>query len=837
MTKIVPDHENGMFSAASFAGVLNEFKKGGAHDVAELPSPPVIAFYGYRGGAGRTTALAHVAAMLAARQVAVVAVDLDLEAPGLHQVLDCPVPEEDRGGLVLLRAAAMAEADELEEALRLAPHIVKSGLDLGTPIRVLPAGRLSVRYLERLEDLGVPLWHIAEEPSPLEALVRRIKEELTPDVVLLDCRTGLSGLAASAVFHLADIVICFVPVSNQSLEGLGVFLKGIQAAKLHRSGSPEVLIVPSMVPDGPEGRSRLELFIPEIESRYAELVLDEKLSDDNAEDLAERIPIVREGIEYRRGIALADYLRSDFIQRSFGAYEALMRDLDGFLQTGSSERSPKIDAKKVLEELGQNADLTNLAFAESTDINVVVKKFIQPSDYRALVDRTTWYVVGAKGAGKTWLWQYLLSDVGQQASTDLSFIAAHGPKDALLTAATLREIDKIARLEKRQLYGAFWLLYAANRILQFRPNLAKPIGARHPAKERQLIDSLAGAAAPGEIQDALVQILRTERAGTFSEELIRNLDAALLADGERPITLLYDGLDTGFGSDEKSIAARSRFVDGLVEAIEPLRGSSKRIAFKLFLREDIYSAISIQNQSHLSAAMVELTWEPSDLWALALNLVAESPAYLECIRGIDPTAGPGQWPREEEQRRALLAPLWGDQMEKGNKVSTARFLQRRTSDGKKRLFPRTLVQLLIAAIEHQLSLPPSGDRVLRSAAIVHGYSKASQMRVDDLRKEYEKLGVYLDALRGMNPTGTEKEIENHLKKGLRNAPQSVDRARKGVQAGLEHAGPGGWHNVIERLSEVGVLAEYKRAKGKGGENKFEIALLYRPGLGIKLVGV
>jgi hypothetical protein len=43
--------------------------------------------------------------------------------------------------------------------------------------------------------------------------------------------------------------------------------------------------------------------------------------------------------------------------------------------------------------------------------------------------------------------------------------------------------------------------------------------------------------------------------------------------------------------------------------------------------------------------------------------------------------------------------------------------------------------------------------------------------------------------------------------------------------------------VIDRLLEIGVLGEYKRARGDGGELKYEISLLYRPGLGIKAFGV
>lgn len=222
-----------MFSAASFAGVLATEPSDAVLPPPTLPVPPVLAFYGFRGGAGRTTALAHYAAQLAARQISTVAVDLDLEAPGLHHVLDCPDAEEGRGVLALLRAAALLDdpSDEARsQALRLVPHVAKSRLEVGAQIRVLPAGRLTAQYLQRLEDLGVPLWHIAEPPSPLEALIHQVRVELKPGAILLDCRTGLSGLAASAMFHVADVVVLCVPVSVQSLDGLEVVLKGVHAS-------------------------------------------------------------------------------------------------------------------------------------------------------------------------------------------------------------------------------------------------------------------------------------------------------------------------------------------------------------------------------------------------------------------------------------------------------------------------------------------------------------------------------------------------------------------------------------------------------------------------------
>lgn len=826
-----PPSDDAMFSAASFAGVIA--KEPSADTVVPVPpvlrKSPVVAFYGFRGGAGRTTALAHFAAALSARDVSTVAIDLDVEAPGLDRVLDCPPLTEDVGAVALLRAAAQAETDEeRSSALRLAPHVVKSGLDVGAPIRVLAAGRLSTTYLERLEDLGVALWHIAEPPSPLQALVDQVRSELQPDVILVDCRTGLSGLSASALFHVADLVVLCITVTDQSIEGLQVVLRGVHAARAQRNGAPELLIVPTMVPEGPEGRGRLEEFLAKIDTHYARI-----FGQKEAEfDPSEQTPVVREGVEYRRGVALADHLRADFVQRSAGTYSALTRELDNLLGLDRTAKGEvkEVDAHAVLEEL-DSTSLKKLAFAEEVEAEQLVKKFIRPSDFRAITDPTTWYVVGAKGAGKTWMWRYLLSEVAKEVP-NVVFVAGHGPKDNPLSANAFREIEKRASVVKRQLHGTAMILYAAWRLLRHSADIVNTIERHFQGAEARTVKALSSAS-PTKLQEVLVTALKSENVGTFAERLIKAIDAELLAAGSGTVILIYDDLDVGFGSDTLAIERRRRFVSGFVAAIEPLRGTCKRVAFKLFLREDVFAEIGIQNQSHLSAATVELEWKSGDIWGLVLNIVSDSAAYRQYIKAIDPTASIGNWPAEEERRLRLLVPLWGDQMERGNKIQTGRFIQRRTADGKERLFPRTVIQLLAMAIASQRAAVTVPDRVLRSAAIQSGYTEASKQRVADLRKEYKDLEIYLDAFQERPPTGTEPEIINHLKNA---AKRTSAGARGGAAKGALHAGPGGWGKVIPRLLEVGVMREYKRARGERGETKYEVALLYRPGLGVKSYG-
>src|SRR5882724_4529156 len=59
----------------------------------------IVTFYSYKGGTGRTLALANVAALLAQWGHRVLCVDWDLEAPGLHLYFDRYAPPA-KGGLV-----------------------------------------------------------------------------------------------------------------------------------------------------------------------------------------------------------------------------------------------------------------------------------------------------------------------------------------------------------------------------------------------------------------------------------------------------------------------------------------------------------------------------------------------------------------------------------------------------------------------------------------------------------------------------------------------------------------------------------------------------------------
>src|SRR5437588_5155474 len=93
-----------------------------------------VAFYSYKGGVGRTLLVANTAQFLAMSGRQVVALDLDLEAPGLHQKLGSPEVIR-RAATGMLRGAVDELLDILEKEPSDRKHIASQVVDLPRPSR------------------------------------------------------------------------------------------------------------------------------------------------------------------------------------------------------------------------------------------------------------------------------------------------------------------------------------------------------------------------------------------------------------------------------------------------------------------------------------------------------------------------------------------------------------------------------------------------------------------------------------------------------------------------------------------------------------------------------
>ena len=212
-----------------------------------------ITFYAYKGGTGRSLALANVATYLALFGQRVVAIDFDLEAPGLHHKLTLGrnITAEPAAGVVdYIHGYAFGGRVQVKDlAVEVAPVRGAEG-----SILLIPAGCVpSPHYWRQLAEID---WHaLFYEPDAVGApLFLELKEEirtsLKPDFLLIDARTGITEMGGVAIALLPDSLVCFLLNNRENLEGARAVLRSAKAPRpaLRRNGI-NTLVVLSRIPD------------------------------------------------------------------------------------------------------------------------------------------------------------------------------------------------------------------------------------------------------------------------------------------------------------------------------------------------------------------------------------------------------------------------------------------------------------------------------------------------------------------------------------------------------------------------------------------------------------
>ena len=176
----------------------------------------IATFYSYKGGVGRTMAMANVAVLLAQRGLRVLAVDWDLEAPGLRAVLRVFTVEPGKGGLLpLLREQRRGSRGHYR------PHLTRVHGTGGSSfsLDLLPSGREGdPNYATTLERFDWERYFKDGGGDFIESLRTRWLKEY--DVTLIDSRTGLSDTGGICRIQLPDVVVAMFTANHQSLLGV-----------------------------------------------------------------------------------------------------------------------------------------------------------------------------------------------------------------------------------------------------------------------------------------------------------------------------------------------------------------------------------------------------------------------------------------------------------------------------------------------------------------------------------------------------------------------------------------------------------------------------------------
>jgi MinD-like ATPase involved in chromosome partitioning or flagellar assembly len=178
----------------------------------------IVTFYSFKGGTGRSMALANVAVELAMRGKRVLAVDFDLEAPGLD-TFPFRKPEPQQKGLVDFIETyieSSAVPDVRDYVYETSPESYDA-----TRLWIMPAGRQDDQYDGRFKAIDWNDLYQNEDGFLLfEDLKAQWQDTLRPDYVLIDSRTGHTDAGGICTRQLPDAVVIFFFPNEQNRRGL-----------------------------------------------------------------------------------------------------------------------------------------------------------------------------------------------------------------------------------------------------------------------------------------------------------------------------------------------------------------------------------------------------------------------------------------------------------------------------------------------------------------------------------------------------------------------------------------------------------------------------------------
>jgi hypothetical protein len=247
---------------------------------AEQKGPPIVVFYSFKGGVGRTTALAAFAIQRARAGERVVVIDGDLEAPGIGPLFAAEKPglgdteQPPAGGLTIREGAdesdegqlgatggggarwgvvdyllegpspGYVELSDYYQSVRNEPIVPGNG-----EILVFAAGRIDENYLAKLARLDFDPAR-KDSTTPWVQLLQRIRRELSPNWILMDSRAGLGEAAGLLLGGMAHLHVLLGTSSEQSWQGIRLILDRIGSGRVLR-GKPqaECVLVQAMIPE------------------------------------------------------------------------------------------------------------------------------------------------------------------------------------------------------------------------------------------------------------------------------------------------------------------------------------------------------------------------------------------------------------------------------------------------------------------------------------------------------------------------------------------------------------------------------------------------------------
>jgi MinD-like ATPase involved in chromosome partitioning or flagellar assembly len=708
----------------------------------DIERPIKVTFYSVRGGVGRSTALTYAARILADKGFRVVCVDLDLEAPGLASLFGVEDQVQDDMGVVhLLTALDRGESPDASK------HLIR--VKETDELYCLPAGKPTAEYARLLQFVSPSAWY-SEERNPLKELVSLVSDKLPfkPDVILFDSRTGISEISAPLLFDISDLAVLVFFPHPQAKQAMFEITRALIASKSDRSRvsqdiTPEPRFLASPVPAGrsAEGAQRYR-------TRAAEWVDEWLAKTPLTLESREAIVDSMHTIGYRENTAMSDSsIANPEIWADYAPVadwiERLLPTRDQYIQVDL-----KSDKDQILGELNFES---GLAEQQANFLDT----FVEVASTKRALDPRVPIVLGRKGVGKTAIFRRLLEETDMRAIP----ITAPSPLSKghpwILNSESFQIAEEILN-ESSTGWSSFWKLLIVLACNYSEDDLPKTQHVGSVALPQSLPGNSATLA-------FIEEILKLPRAALLVSEAFDNLETSQAS----PFLLLFDGLDTGFGSAIKDRNRRQSALQGLCELVLN-RLSDEKIRFKVVLREDIWRVLQFENKSHFYGHSVTLEWkDQASYYKVVLKQALRSQAFIKLVEDAAPSvnlSAVNEW--AEREVTSVWNVLVGERMKGGNTAKTANWVWSRLADANEDHSPRYLLQLFreVLSFERKEQKKSSFERsILRPRGLSVSLPTVSQQALDALsNEEFPELNPLLSKLRdiGKTPFSGEELKEN-----------------------------------------------------------------------------
>ncbi len=718
-----------------------EPKESDEEDVFQTPL--ITTFYSFRGGVGRSTTLGLVAGILATeKKRRVVIVDFDLEAPGISILLESDIEQINQENYGVLDYLYQRFLTPEENFPPIESCIYQVELKARGELFLVPVGEYDENYIHRLAELdrGTLQAFYRRDNNPVQQLIEDIKEQLNPDVILIDARPGFNDTSAIALLDLADLgIICFSP-TDQSFKGLSWIVQTVSKQWQYR-GKPDLRFV--LTPMPAVATEQRQIWIYEVEDWI----------ENNW-----RVPsytTVNElyyEVNYNPNISTLSSLVNNLPKSLLDNYLSIAEVIDASLP----DIKPSLTTSATVKTASKETILNELNFVAATAQDIEPEKipeiFHRTEDFPKFLSDKNWLIRGAKGTGKSLLFRLFVEQPEEakklaryeQDISNVNFVAGHGKTTIKMSILEGIALASYEREVGDNCWKDFWLNYALLQLfsslidLQLLPNINENLKGLIATEKPRSAD----------IVSWLVEQAKSSTASLETFDQLRDINS-WLQENNRRVWLLYDELDTGFGYTQEDYQRRRKGLEALLAWWLESGISLKYIVPKIFLREDIWNQLNFTNKGHYVGRSLELKWEEADLWRLVLRQVLKNSDSLS--QTINQESGVKVERLENielKQLRKSLFLLWGEKMGRGKAAYTYNWVRKRTADSQDNRFPRSLILLLDEAVKREKNFLTeyTDSRILRPRSLSDVLPEVSKQRVNEVRNEYPELEKLLDKL-------------------------------------------------------------------------------------------